>query len=177
MNSQVREWKESVLMGFSFCGRGISEAGEALGMFCTNRMRSSGSRGAEEQELLVQDVELDLTGTANTSSLHARQCLFPDSAGRIQWGVAFMRSCLSLLLLFHVTGGKTVLGREEVGKLGSQGMDRYLCSLKHFSEVFLQTGEQSWSIMGHMSWDLLDLWVFSCNSQKFSSIYHLRGQS
>lgn len=60
----------SVIMGyrgFTFSGRGISEAGEAIGMFCSNRTRSSGSRGAEKQELLVQDVELDLTGTANMS--------------------------------------------------------------------------------------------------------------
>lgn len=39
-------------------------------MFCTNRM---GSRGAEEQEVLVQDVELDLTGTANTNRVRARR--------------------------------------------------------------------------------------------------------
>lgn len=93
--------------GFSFSGRGISEVGGALGTFCANRMRSWGSRGAEEQELLVQDVELDLTGTANMNSLHARQCLFPDSAGRIHWGVALMSSCFSWVLLFHVRGGKT----------------------------------------------------------------------
>lgn len=82
--------------GFSFSWRGISEAGEALGMFCANRTRSLGSRRAEEQELLVQDVELDLTGPANTSSLHARQGLFSDSAGSIQWGVPLMRSLLCL---------------------------------------------------------------------------------
>lgn len=56
--------------GCSFSGRRISGAGEALGMFCTNRM---GSRGAEEQEVLVQDVELDLTGTANTNRVRARR--------------------------------------------------------------------------------------------------------
>lgn len=100
--------------------------------------------GAEEQELLVQDVELDLTGTA------------------------IRDPCSALVLLLHSAGAKQCWGgRQELGNLGSQCMDRHLYPLKQLSEGFLQTGEQPWLIMVHMGWALMDRWIFSCCSVKF----------
>lgn len=44
-------------------------------MFSNKSVRSLGTRRAEEQELLVQDVKLDITGIANMMGQYAYQAL------------------------------------------------------------------------------------------------------
>lgn len=44
-------------------------------MFSNKSVRSLGTRRAEEQELLVQDVELDIIGIANMMGQYAYQAL------------------------------------------------------------------------------------------------------
>lgn len=60
--------------GGNLC-RKLDEVREAVEMFSNKSVRSLGTRRAEEQELLVQDVKLDITGIANMMGRYAYQAL------------------------------------------------------------------------------------------------------
>lgn len=88
---------------------------------CSNQStRSLGSRRAEEQEVLVQDVEVDLTGPADAMGLRARHGLFVTARGDKRAGGCGACACRLLVLssgALHLI--RIVLERNRVANLES----------------------------------------------------------